>query len=73
MRGAGGLIVVSAAGEPFMSDLSDFVDDGPRSEIVQWFDDPVWKVQSVPTPIAFGFGLILGAAALALALKIMED
>ena len=56
-----------------MSDLSDFVDDGPRSEIVQWFDDPVWKVQSVPTPIAFGFGLILGAAALALALKIMDD
>ena len=39
------------------------MDDGPRSEIVQWFDDPVWTVQSVPTPIAFGFGLVLGAAA----------
>jgi hypothetical protein len=56
-----------------MSSLSDFVDDGPRSEIVQWFDNPVWTVQSVPTPIAFGAGLLLGAAATLFALWVWED
>jgi hypothetical protein len=56
-----------------MSDLSDYVDDGPRSEIVQWFDDPVWRVQTVPTPVAFAAGLLLGAAAVLLALQAWKD
>ena len=56
-----------------MSELSDFVDDGPRSEIVQWFDEPVWRIQSTPTPIAFGAGLLVGLAAAALAYWLWED
>jgi hypothetical protein len=47
--------------------------DGPRSEIVQWFDDPAWSVASVPTPLAFGFGLLLGACAALLAVRLLDD
>ena len=56
-----------------MSELSDFVEDGPRSEIVQWFDEPVWRVQTLPTPVAFGAGLLLGLLAGVLAVRAWED
>ena len=56
-----------------MTEPFDLSDDGPRSEIVQWFDDPVWRVRSVPTPVAFGFGLLLGACAALLAIQLFDD
>ncbi len=51
----------------------DQYDDATRSEIVTWFDDPVWKVSTVPTPIALGFGLLLGAAAALIAVRLLGD
>jgi hypothetical protein len=56
-----------------MSDTPYYLDDAPRTEIVQWFDDPVWRVSSVPTPVAFGLGLLLGAGAVLLAMQLLDD
>jgi uncharacterized protein involved in exopolysaccharide biosynthesis len=56
-----------------MSDLADYAPDLPRSEIVQWFNAPTWRNRAVPTPVAFGLGLLLGACAALFAAHLLDD
>ena len=55
-------------------DEPDYLDeDEPTAEIVHWYDDSPWRVQFVPTAVAFAAGAAVGAAAALLAVHLLDD
>ena len=46
--------------------------DAPK-ELVEWFDDPFWKVKMVPNAVAFGAGVVTGALAVLLIVRAVRD
>lgn len=52
-------------------DLED--DEAAPPPIVQWFDDPFWRVQFVPTTTAFLAGALFGAAAAIVAVRLLDS
>jgi hypothetical protein len=55
----------------FEPDLRD--DEEPSAEIVHWYDDSPWRVQFVPTAVAFSAGCLVGAVGALLALRLLDD
>lgn len=50
----------------------DFEDEEPTTELVQWYDDPPWGVQFVPTAVAFSAGIVTGALGALLAVRLLD-
>ena len=55
-------------------DEPDYLDEeDPTIELVHWYDDSPWRVQFVPTAVAFTAGVAVGALAAVLTLRFLDD
>lgn len=50
----------------------DLQEEEPTTEIVQWYDDPPWGVQFVPTAVAFTAGVVAGGFTTLLAIRLLN-
>jgi hypothetical protein len=62
-----------SAYDPVVDEPDYLEDEDPTVEIVHWYDDSPWRVQFVPTAVAFTAGLLVGAAGALLALRLLGE